>query len=449
LGVWVDDRSGPWPRGGAGEEGPFEAGRAEAVFAFPPPGVSVGRRLAAQGVIATPERISGLEVELQSGVGASFRRACDRVVERTGAPPGAHAYAWTVFWWNTARLPRGTYRLVLRARGADGKEWRSQPLEPLRLEPFQFLSGLRFAAILGLGGAALAAAWLARAGRRLPGWILLGAAAADLAVVGFGFNATSPARLREEIVGDPLIEEVRARVGHDRVLTEGDVLPPESATLVGLRDVWNYDAIHPATTRALLDDIVSGSGASSHRWGAIALDHPKLPLLGLGGLLGVGPGEPPEPWRLVRERGPVRFFAREGPGGRAFLASGDARVAEPAPDPGLGRLAFLEDEPNRVRLQVEAGRPALLVLADTFFPGWTARLDGTRVGIVPVAGAVRGVRVPAGSHEVEFRYAPLSFSAGLLLSSLAAALLGALRLSGRAALKGSRPRAGWSPPPRS
>ena len=252
------------------------------------------------------------------------------------------------------------------------------------------------------------------------------------------------------MVGDSLIEEIRTRAGHDRVLTVPTVLPPESATLVGLRDVWTYDAINPARSVRLLGEIVAGSGSSSHRWGTVGLDHPKLPLLGLGGLLGDSAGVPPAPWPLVRERGPVRFFAREGPGGRAFLAAGDAPLDAPVPAPELGSLAFLEDEPNRVRLQVEASRPALLVLADTYFPGWRASVDGTPAEILPVGGAVRGVRLPEGAHEVEFRYAPLSFSVGLLLAALAAALLGFLGLSGRGgAVRATRRRARSSRPPRS
>ncbi len=449
LGVFVEDRAGPWFGEGSVEEGPAQAGRAEAVFAFPAPGASVGRRLVAQGVVATPEPIASLDLELLSARGASFRRACDRFEERPGAPPGGQAYAWFVFGWNTAGLPRGTYRLAIRAFGAGGKEWRTQPLEPIRLERFHFLSGGRFAAILAIGGAALAAAWLGRPKGRALGGVLLAAAAGDLAAAGFGFNGTCPAGLREQAVRDPLIVEVRERVGHDRVLTDGKLLPPESATLVGLRDVWNYDAIHPARTLALLREIVSGSGASPQRWGSIGLDHPKLPLLGLGGLIGFSGGAPPGSWRLVRERGPVRFLAREGNGGRAFLAAPDAPLDNPAPAPDLGRIAFVEDGPDRVRLEVEASRPALLVLADTFFPGWRARVDGKPVEILPVAGAVRGLRLPADAREVEFLYVPLSFSAGLLLSALAGGVLGLLWMSGRdGPVRATRPRARSSPPPR-
>ena len=73
--------------------------------------------------------------------------------------------------------------------------------------------------------------------------------------------------------------------------------------------------------------------------------------------------------------------------------------------------------------------PALLVLSDSFFPGWEALVDGTRAPIVCADYAFRGVALAAGEHRVEFRYRPRSFRAGVALAAggLVLALGAALR----------------------
>jgi hypothetical protein len=87
---------------------------------------------------------------------------------------------------------------------------------------------------------------------------------------------------------------------------------------------------------------------------------------------------------------------------------------------GPGRVLSLEDRsPNRVRLTVSAAAGGWLVLADTWFPGWTARVDRTRAEIILANGVVRGVWVPPGEHTVEFHYRPSSVLIGSALSLLA------------------------------
>jgi hypothetical protein len=58
---------------------------------------------------------------------------------------------------------------------------------------------------------------------------------------------------------------------------------------------------------------------------------------------------------------------------------------------------------------------------DSYFPGWTATLDGQPADVVRVDGMVRGVIVAtAGRHEVAMQYRPVSFTAGLALAAGAA-----------------------------
>src|SRR5262249_47862363 len=84
----------------------------------------------------------------------------------------------------------------------------------------------------------------------------------------------------------------------------------------------------------------------------------------------------------------------------------DARAAGGYPGSASARIRWLRDEPDEVRLEVDAGAPApagppaFVVLADAWFPGWAAQVDGTNVPLWRVDRSLRGVRVPAGRHEI-------------------------------------------------
>ena len=88
-----------------------------------------------------------------------------------------------------------------------------------------------------------------------------------------------------------------------------------------------------------------------------------------------------------------------------------------ARSPGDARIVEYGDE--RVVIEADAERRGLLVLTDSWFPGWKAEVDGTEVPIERVDYLIRGVPVPAGRHTVEFSYAPASWRAGWIVSALA------------------------------
>ena len=72
---------------------------------------------------------------------------------------------------------------------------------------------------------------------------------------------------------------------------------------------------------------------------------------------------------------------------------------------------------DRLTLRVDAACAGLLVLPDTYFPGWTATVNGRSGTIYPTDGALRGVTVPKGASRVELRYAPLVFPLGIALAA--------------------------------
>jgi Bacterial membrane protein YfhO len=109
------------------------------------------------------------------------------------------------------------------------------------------------------------------------------------------------------------------------------------------------------------------------------------------------------------------------------------------PAAGSARLTDYEDE--RAVVTTSAPKRSLLVLTDVHFPGWKATVDGEPADIEQVDYLLRGVMVPAGRHTVEFRYEPLSWRIGWIVSLIA--LLGVAC----AALVGWRRRRSPAPAP--
>jgi len=112
-----------------------------------------------------------------------------------------------------------------------------------------------------------------------------------------------------------------------------------------------------------------------------------------------------------------------------------AILREPAPeiarcDAGEDRFRITRRVPGSVDITADMKCAGLLVLADTYFPGWKAWVDGKPAHIYNAYGAIRAVAVPEGTHTVTFRYRPTSIFAGATMSAsgfLAALLLTLVR----------------------
>jgi hypothetical protein len=128
------------------------------------------------------------------------------------------------------------------------------------------------------------------------------------------------------------------------------------------------------------------------------------------------------------------------PGG---LAAGG--TAGPA---GLTRRAqIVRYSPQELEIQTEADAASLLVVTDSYYPGWRASVDGRPATILRTNVLFRGVPVPAGAHRVRLWFDPLSVRFGLALSTIGLLANGAALLfyARRRRLTAGR---GTSAPPR-
>jgi hypothetical protein len=117
----------------------------------------------------------------------------------------------------------------------------------------------------------------------------------------------------------------------------------------------------------------------------------------------------------------------------APASSGAASVSGPDAGSGSGQrppadsVELKEDHGSRVSLSVRLSCPAMIVVSDTYFPGWRAYVDGAPAQIYSVNGAMRGILAPAGVHSVTMRYRPMVVYEGAALTFLG--ILGAALLA--------------------
>lgn len=89
-------------------------------------------------------------------------------------------------------------------------------------------------------------------------------------------------------------------------------------------------------------------------------------------------------------------------------------------------LAFMQDGPEHVSLSVKTTSSCFLVLADHYYPGWHARLDGLPAELYRANAIQRAVFVRPGSHLIEFDYDPDSLYDGQKLAAIAFLIIAAM-----------------------
>jgi hypothetical protein len=104
-----------------------------------------------------------------------------------------------------------------------------------------------------------------------------------------------------------------------------------------------------------------------------------------------------------------------------------AIVEEPIPispmDFSGDQVRTLRYEPNAIEVSTASRGAALLVLSETYYPGWKAWVDDQPAKIYLADIALRGVLVPGGTHRVRMEFHPRLLSIALGISLGTAILL--------------------------
>jgi hypothetical protein len=85
---------------------------------------------------------------------------------------------------------------------------------------------------------------------------------------------------------------------------------------------------------------------------------------------------------------------------------------------GPEEVRWLLRRPSSLRFQADLRCRGVVVVSDTWYPGWSATVDGRETEVLEVDGGLRGVVAGAGRHEIEMKYRPWTFLLGAAMTAL-------------------------------
>ncbi len=251
------------------------------------------------------------------------------------------------------------------------------------------------------------------------------------------------AQIMRPVIGDPIVRSVDH--GRDDVVrfleSQGSMgefrtLEPERFTSNRLATfkLSQLNGYHPAKPR-LFQDLVDAQVLFDTRW---------LALLNVRFIVLSQPFESAPPYlrevhrstavvyenlmampraTLVGEYGVVPDTGRVAID--SLMASGrdPSRFTWLASDPGIpsavltsGRLEVTRYSLHEVAIRVDVPQAAIVRLADLWYPDWKVTIDGQPASMLRADHALRAVAVPAGAHEIVFRFDSPSIRQGLQLT---------------------------------
>jgi hypothetical protein len=97
---------------------------------------------------------------------------------------------------------------------------------------------------------------------------------------------------------------------------------------------------------------------------------------------------------------------------------------------------FTQYTGSRIEIKTESVKDGFLVLSDTYYPGWTAKIDGRTTQVMRANYDFRAIFLPKGSHTVVFEFYTNYLTLGMIISLLAIIIvIGAIFINHRQQLK--------------
>lgn len=87
------------------------------------------------------------------------------------------------------------------------------------------------------------------------------------------------------------------------------------------------------------------------------------------------------------------------------------------------KIRIVSFSPNKIDLDVTANKNKILVISDTYYPGWKAYVDGKETKIYRANYTFRSLPVLSGNHKITLVYDPGSFHLGLKITIISGVLL--------------------------
>ncbi|MFL7892917.1 MAG: YfhO family protein [Anaerolineales bacterium] len=99
-----------------------------------------------------------------------------------------------------------------------------------------------------------------------------------------------------------------------------------------------------------------------------------------------------------------------------ILESGAGLAASICQEKNAAEIQVIDDQPNGSLVQVKSPSDGYLVIADVWYPGWRAYVDGDETIIRQANYLFRAIELPSGQHEVRIVYRPKYFYVGIFVS---------------------------------
>lgn len=203
--------------------------------------------------------------------------------------------------------------------------------------------------------------------------------------------------------------------------TDRRILPPNFSITFRLQTIEGYDPIYLKRFGQLISSAQRGEPTLEtiplHRIiRPDNFDSPVYNLLNVKYVLSLIDLENPKLKKVFQE-GETRVYQNMEAFPRAFIISSfiqpksDLEALEQVfsltKDDIIEAAEIIDYRENEVRIKVQSETGGMLVLADSFYPGWQVFVDQKPAKIERVLYALRGTMIPPGSHEVFYRYSQL------------------------------------------
>ena len=78
----------------------------------------------------------------------------------------------------------------------------------------------------------------------------------------------------------------------------------------------------------------------------------------------------------------------------------------------------MRDDPGQIEILTRADSRQMLVVSESWHPGWRARVDGQACDVHAAYGDFMGCVVEPGEHRVHFGFEPTSLARGAWMSAV-------------------------------
>ncbi|MBI4534868.1 MAG: YfhO family protein [Ignavibacteriae bacterium] len=274
--------------------------------------------------------------------------------------------------------------------------------------------------------------------------LLIAILAIDLIIIDVRFIRPTPdSQIEQNFQPDATIQFLKKQKGPFRVFPLGELFMDNTYAYHGLESIGGYSPAKLKIYQTMIDSCLYNGPEKNFPLNMHIVNMLNVKYLVARGQL---PSDNLQPVNVDDARRTITYY---NPGmlpraffvGNAVIASNQSEVfttmnssefnpsntavlEEPLPIdvrwPDTASVAITEYKSTRITVRAVTSSPALLVLSETYYPaGWKAFVDGVETAIFKTNYILRSVIVPAGDHEVMFKFEPTYYNGGWMVTNVA------------------------------